>query len=249
MWTNAWAVTKLPFPAEVFEVNGRQAFVMTSEQQAEGAPWVWYAPTLENLPDGSHAFYFEPLLKQGVAVAGYDLGEVRGAPKSSQQFSEFYDAMVEKGYSTKPVLLGQSRGGLMMLCWAFRNPDKVQAFAGIYPVCSLTSWPLRHTKAAVLADYGISEAGLLNQLEVFNPHKNLGGLAKNGVPLFIVHGDSDKAVPYSENGALIQEAYEKAGGAIEVKIIPGEGHNMSPKFFKSPDLLEFLLSQTQELRP
>jgi hypothetical protein len=32
------------------------------------------------------------------------------------------------------ILLGQSRGGLMMLAWAARHLDKTQAFVGIYPV-------------------------------------------------------------------------------------------------------------------
>jgi len=245
MGTSAFAITKLPFPASVFELEGRQAFVMAPEQPAEGRPWVWYAPTLQNLPDASHTYYFEPLLKQGVAVAGYDLGEVRGAAKSSRQFLRFYEAMVEKGYSKKPVLLGQSRGGLMLLCWAYRHPDKVQAFAGIYPVCNIASWPLKYTKAAVLLDYGMSEDKLLKQLESLNPAGNLEGLAKNKVPMFMVHGDADDRVPLEDNSALIQEAYEKSGGTIDVKVIPGEGHNMSPAFFKNPDLLEFLQRQTK----
>ncbi len=246
VWTNAFAVTNLQLPAEVFEVNGRSAFVMHAENPAPGRPWVWYAPTLQNLPDRSHHFYFNPLLERGVAIAGYDLGEVRGAPGSSQQFTEFYEAIVAKGYSTKPVLLGQSRGGLMMLCWAFRNPDKVQAVAGIYPVCNLTSWPMKYTKTAVLADYGLSEESFLKQLDAFNPPANMERLAKSGVPIFMVHGDSDKVVPLGENSALIKAAYEKAGGDIEVMVVPGKGHEVVPEFFKNPALLEFLLKQTKE---
>ena len=51
--------------------------------------------------------------------------------------------MVRRGWSPKPILLGQSRGGLMMLAWGMRHPDKVRAFVGNYPVCSLTQWPVR----------------------------------------------------------------------------------------------------------
>ena len=245
-WSTAFAITKLPFPSTVFEVEGREAFVMESDEPAEGRPWIWYAPTLQVLPDNSHAFYFEPLLKQGVAVAGIDLGEVRGAPRSSEQFLNFYHAMVEKGYATKPLLLGQSRGGLMLLCWAFRNPDKVQAFVGIYPVCNLTSWPLNYTKAAVLADYAMSESELLEQLERFNPPSNMEALAKNRVPMFMVHGDSDEWVPVEDNSGLIKDAYKTYGSDIELKIIPGEGHNMAPAFFKNESLLEFMLKQSVE---
>ena len=110
----------------------------------------------------------------------YDLGEVRGAAESSAQFTGFYDAMVAKGYSVMPVLLGQSRGGLMMLCWAFRNPDKVGAFAGIYPVCNIANWPLQRSKHSVLADYGMSKEEILANLDQLNPVGNLDGLAEAG---------------------------------------------------------------------
>ena len=199
----AFAISKLPLPAELFEVNARGAFVMTPEQPAAGNPWVWYAPTLRNYPHGSQQFYFEQLLAQGIAIAGYDLGEVRGAPESSAKFTGFYDAMVAKGYSTTPVLLGQSRGGLMLLCWAFRNPGKVGAFAGIYPVCNIASWPLQNSKRSVLADYGLPEEAILKQLGTFNPAGNLAGLANAGVPIFLIHGDSDSVVPYRDNSAFI----------------------------------------------
>ena len=151
--------------------------------------------------------------------------------------------MVERGYSKKPVLLGQSRGGLMMLCWAFRNPDKVQAFAGIYPVCNLADWPVRNSMPAVLKDYGLSEAAFMEQMDGFNPLKNLAELAAKGVPMFTVHGDSDKKVPCSENSARLKEAYGKEGGTIEVKVIPGQWHNGAPEFFKDQDLLDFLITQ------
>jgi len=239
----AFAIIKLPLPAESFEVHGQTAFVMTPEKPAAGNPWVWYAPTLRNYPHHSQQFYFEQLLEHGIAVAGYDLGEVRGAPESSGKFTGFYDAMVAKGYSAKPVLLGQSRGGLMMLCWAFRNPDKVQAFAGIYPVCNIASWPLQNSKPSVLADYGLSEEAILKQMDTFNPSGNLSELANAGVPMFIIHGDSDSVVPLRDNSALIKAAYEKDGGEIKLKIVHGKGHAEVSEFFTDKDLLQFIFKQ------
>ena len=43
-------------------------------------------------------------------------------------------------------------GGLMMLAWAMRHPDKPRAFVGIYPVCNLAQWPMKG-KELTLADY------------------------------------------------------------------------------------------------
>jgi len=246
LWPHALATSKLPMPGQVFQVNGKNAFVIKSEKPAAGNPWVWYAPTLKSYPHHSQKFYFERLLAHGIAIAGYDLGEVRGAPGSSKKFTGFYDAMVAKGYSAKPILLGQSRGGLMLLCWAFRNPDKVGAFTGIYPVCNIASWPLQNSKPSVVADYGMSEDEILENLETLNPPTNMAQLIANRVPMFLLHGDSDRVVPLRKNSALIKGAYQKTGGDIQLKIVPGKGHAEVPEFFKDQDLLEFIINQTKK---
>ena len=122
------------FAAETFEVDGHKAVIHPAVKPAEGKPWLWYAPALKgSVSIVQHKLYADACQKAGIAIAGYDLGEVRGAPKSAAQFTKFYDEMVKRGYSPKPILLGQSRGGMMTLTWAFRNPDKVKAWIGICP--------------------------------------------------------------------------------------------------------------------
>ena len=61
----------------------------------------------------------------------------------------------------------------MMLAWATTHPDQVGAFAGIYPVCNLASWPLKRSKVATLADFGLTEEELRAKLKQFNPVDNL----------------------------------------------------------------------------
>jgi len=243
---NLHAGDKLPFPAETFEMDGHKAFIITAQAPGKGKPWVWYAPTLDNLPNARHAWYFGRLLEKGISVAGMNLGEVRGAPESTEKFNAFYEEMVRRGFSPKPVLLGQSRGGLMMLAWAMRHPDKLTAFAGIYPVCNLASWPLKHSKDLVLKDYGLPEVELTANLAKFNPIDNLQGLITNKVPVFIVHGNADTLVPYEENGALFKQRYEKDGGTVSVKMIDGGKHVVGPSFFECQELLDFIV---QELAP
>jgi hypothetical protein len=229
--------------AEKFEIDGHTAFLYASPQPSPATekPWLWYAPTLNGVSIVQRKLYFEGLLHAGIAIAGYDLGEVRGAPGSSAKFSLFYDEMVKRGFSPKPILLGQSRGGLMMLAWAMRNPDKVRAFVGIYPVCNLADWPMKG-KAVTLADYALPEAELVSRMKEFNPLDNLQGLLANKVPMFVVHGDSDATVPYDENTRVLKERYEAGGGQITVKVIPGEGHKVSPSFFECQELLDFVLA-------
>lgn len=226
-----------------FEFDGHPAFIIAAPEPAKGKPWLWYAPTLPGLPGAGHRWYFERMLKAGISIAGIDLGEVRGAPASSEKFSAFHSEMVRRGFSAKPVLLGQSRGGLMMLAWAVRNPDKLAAFTGIYPVCNLASWPMKNSKAAVLADYGVPEDELLANLARYNPPDNLQGLLANRVPMFIVHGDSDTLVPFADNGAIVKQRYEAGGGSITVKLIPGEGHKVSPSFFECQELADFIVAK------
>ena len=238
----ALAHDALPKTAEIFEIDGHKAFVYAAPQPAAGKPWVWYAPTLGGVSLVQRKLYFESFLQAGIGIAGFDLGEVRGAPGSTARFSLFYDEMVKRGWSSKPILLGQSRGGLMMLAWGVRNPDKLRAFVGIYPVCNLASWPLKNSKAATLADFGMSEEELMEKLRQFNPIDNLQGLLANKAPMFVVHGDSDVVVPYDTNTGLLKERYQAGGGSITVKVIPGEGHKVSPSFFECQELVDFVLA-------
>lgn len=233
-----------PLTKVSFQVDGRRAFLIDATEPAVGKPWVWYAPTLgDNLPGAGHHWYFERFLAHGISIAGVDLGEVRGSPTSNAEFLKFYQEMVRRGYSAKPILLGQSRGGLMMLCFAAEYPDKVGAFVGIYPVCNLSSWPLKSSKAATLTDYGLSEEQLLANLPKLNPVDRLAGLVVNNVPMFTVHGDSDTVVPLEENSGLLRDRYKAVGGSITVKVIAGEGHKVSASFFECQELVDFVIEQ------
>lgn len=237
---------RLQINKETFEVDGHTAFVYAAPKPAAGKPWLWYAPTLKGISIVARKLYFESLMEAGIGVAGCDLGEVRGSPASTAKFSLFYDEMVKRGWSRKPILLGQSRGGLMMLAWAVRNPGKVRAFVGIYPVCNLASWPLKNSKAATLADFAMSESELVDKLSQFNPVDNLQGLWENKVPMFVVHGDSDLSVPYDDNTRLLKERYEAGGGSIKVKVVLGEGHKATPAFFECQELVDFVLANKSE---
>ncbi len=233
----------LPKKAETFEIDGHKAFLYAAPKPAEGKPWLWYAPTLGGVSIIQRKLYFEGWMHAGISIAGFDLGEVRGSPASSAKFTTFYDAMVKRGFAAKPILLGQSRGGIMTLGWAFRNPDKVKAWVGIYPVCNLTSYPMKNMPVT-LADYGLAEAEFVARLKELNPIDNLQGLLASKVPMFAVHGDADVVVPYDLNTKLLKERYEAGGGQITVKLIPGEGHKVGPSFFECQELLDFVLKQT-----
>ena len=235
---------RLAYSPEEFTVGQSKCFLLDANSSNKEKPWVWYAPTLPRHPDPSHTWYVEKLIEQGISFAGCDQGEVRGSPESILRFSDFYNEMVSRGYSTKPVLLGQSRGGLMMLSWAVRNPNKLAAYAGIYPVQNLRSWPIKSSLAATLRDFGMDKKTFIEKIDAHNPINYLPGMAKAQVPIFLVHGDSDKVVPIDENSGLVKKRYQELGGTVEVEVVFGADHQVIDAFFKSKNLIEFLIKHS-----
>ena len=231
----------LPLDGEVFEVSERTAFLIPAKAAPDtpAKPWVWYAPTLPNLPGPEEKWMFERFRAAGIAVAGIDAGESYGSPAGNKVFDTLYAAMTAKGYSQKPVLLGRSRGGLMTLSWATANPDKVGAFAGIYPVCDIASYPGVEPAAGA---FELKPAELKEKLKQFNPVDRLDGLAKAKVPLFAIHGDVDKVVPLEANSGRVKERYAALGGTMTLIVPPQQGHNMWPGFFQCRELVEFVVA-------
>ena len=230
----------LPMPGETFAVSGRQAFLIASEKAPSDRPkpWVWYAPTLNGLPGKAEQWMFEKFLAAGISIAGIDVGESFGSPDGRKFFTDLYAELATKrGYSAKPVLLARSRGGLMTLCWAVENPGKVAAWAGIYPVSNIASYP---GIARAAGSYQLTEAQLAETLAQHNPIDRLKPLAEAGVPFFAIHGDSDKLVPLEKNSSILKERYSALQAPMELIIPPGQGHNMWPGFFESEELVAFV---------
>jgi pimeloyl-ACP methyl ester carboxylesterase len=186
----------LPLPGKTFPVLDHPAFLIAapapSNVNSNVKPWVWYAPTLPAYPAKEEQWMFQQFIDAGISVAGIDVGESYGSPAGRKLFTALFDEMRSRGFSAKPVLLGRSRGGLMALSWAAENPDKVAAFAGIYPVCNLASYP-GIAKAAPA--YELTPDDLQSQLQKHNPVDQLAPLAKAHIPLFSIHGDVDTLVP------------------------------------------------------
>lgn len=232
--------TGLPIPGEAFAVSGRQAFLIPSEKAPADRPkpWVWYAPTLNGLPGRAEQWMFEKFLAAGISIAGIDVGESYGSPDGRKFFTDLYSELTSKrGYSAKPVLLARSRGGLMTLAWAAENAEKVAAWAGIYPVSNIASYP---GIARAATSYHLTEAQLTETLSLHNPIDRLKLLAEAAVPFFAIHGDADKLVPLEKNSAILSERYSALKAPMQLIVSPGQGHNMWPGFFESEELVAFV---------
>ena len=233
---------KLPLPGEVWRIDGRTAFLIAPAEPPPAGrpkPWVWYAPTLPPYPGDAERWMFERFTRAGIAIAGIDVGESYGSPSGRTGFSALYAELTGKrGYSPHPLLLGRSRGGLQLINWAADHPDRVAAFAGIYPVCNLASYP---GLAKAAPAYGLTLEQLTDDLARHNPIDRLAPLAAARVPFFAIHGDVDRLVPLEANSGLLRERYTALGGTMTVVVPPGQGHSMWPGFFQSEELVAFVL--------
>jgi pimeloyl-ACP methyl ester carboxylesterase len=248
----------IPAGASRIDVNvgGATGFLFkpTDDSTKPDRTWIWYAPTLfrnlppnQQLPNARTHWLFTRLLARGIWIAGVDVGESYGAPAGRSVYSKFYEAVTSRFHlSNQPCFLAQSRGGLMSFDWAVENPGDVRCIAGIYPVLNMASWPPRgsplFSQAATAYGY-TSLPEFQQQLIHLSPIAHTGALAKAKIPIFIMHGDSDRVVPVQDNSQRFVTAYTARGGSAELLIVHGKGHEEVDEYFKSDRLLQFLLGR------
>ena len=236
-----------PLAIERFEVAGRPAFLIRPPQSRgrrhHGLPWVWYAPTLPGLPGKAERWLFDRFLDSGIAIAGIDVGESYGSPEGRRLYSKLHWELVGgRGLAPQACLMARSRGGLMLYNWAVENPTRVAGIVGIYPVLDLTSYP---GLAKACKAYGMTEDGLREALPDHNPIARLAPLAKANVPIYHIHGDADRVVPFAANAEALMARYRKAGGQITVQKAEGQGHNMWQGFFQDQHMADFVVSRAR----
>jgi predicted esterase len=236
-------------PGELFEVDGHRAFIFMppSDKRREPQPWVLYSPTLlPNYPDEHERWMHQQFLDAGVAVAGVDVGEAYGSPESMVAIDRLYQVLTEqKGFASRMCLLGRSRGGLWSAAWGARHPDRIAGLAGIYPVFDLTTYPGIDTAAPV---YGLTADEFKAQLPQLNPIAKAEVLAREGIPVHLIHGIDDTVVPIEKNSDALAKLYRSAGqaDAVSLERVAGQGHNYWPGFFRSQPLIDFVIRTATE---
>jgi alpha-beta hydrolase superfamily lysophospholipase len=239
---------RLVLPGINLIVEGRPAFIFlpSEEKRANPQPWIFYAPTLPGYPDGAERWMHEQFLAAGIAVAGVDVGEAYGNPKSHAIFDALYRELLEKhSFAPKPCLFGRSRGGLWVSSWAIANPKRVAGIIGIYPVFDFRTYP-GIDKAAPA--YELTPAELSARADEFNPIARVHVLARARVPVLLIHGDVDNVVPIKENSAEFMRRYEEAGAEslADLIVLEGRGHSMFRGFFHEQDLVDFAIARARE---
>jgi dipeptidyl aminopeptidase/acylaminoacyl peptidase len=233
---------QLPVAGETFRVAGHAAFLIRPPDTVAGRqlPWVWYAPAFTGqYPRHEEKWMFERFLARGIAIAGVDVGESYGSPDGRNAFSAVHDELVRRrGLPPKACLLARSRGGLMLYNWAAEHPEAVACIAGIYPVCNLASYP---GLAKACGAYHMTEQELAAALPAHNPVDRLAPLARAKVPVFHIHGDNDTMVPLEQNSGELARRYQTLGGVMVLEVVKDGGHDLSPHWFQSQTLVDFVI--------
>ena len=122
------------------------------------------------------------------------------------------------GAFPKVITLGMSCGGMMSILIAAKSPESIEGLYIDAPVVSFLSCPARLGNAPDVHDgmwqeferaWGMTKSDILT----FNGHpfNKIDNLVQNKIKIYMAYGDSDKTVPYEENGIAIERAYKSAG--------------------------------------
>ena len=228
-----------------FELFGWSCKVVMPKKTVIGRPWIWRARFWGHEPQAEIA-----LLQRGFHVAYIDVADLYGSAEAIERWNRFYEFFTRGGMSTKPVLEGMSRGGLIVYNWAAANPEKVGAVYADAPVLDLMSWPKGDglgegspedwEKVQML--YRINSPKRLEKFEG-NPLDKVKVFADAGFPSLLVAGDRDKVVPLAENAQVFEQKINELGGKASLIVKKGAGHH--PHSFRNPEIIvDFILKAT-----
>lgn len=166
------------------------------------------------------------------------------APGDDDAKAMLIDYMAENyGTEKKAVLIGMSCGGLQAIYFASKYPEYVSCMHLDAPVVNYLSCPagIGKSHSGMFEEFTSHTGRTLIDLMSYRNHPldHIPNLVKSKIPVILVAGDSDKSVPYDENGILVKQAYEKAGLPIKTIIKPGCGHH--PHGLEDPtEIVEFV---------
>lgn len=222
--------------------------IVCPKKPAPGKPWLWRSLFWEAIKKVSDADL--KLVDEGYHVV-LAHGDVAGHPRGNANIDAAYEFVTKHhGFAKTCSMSSMSRGTLSLFRWATENPEKVNSIYVDNGVCNVLSWP-----AGKLVPGNKSIAnGAPSSWEGFkkkfgyetdekalktkeSPIDLLEPLAKAGVPILMVCGDKDHAVPYEENDAIMEQRYQALGGEIKV-IVEDKGHSHGMK--DPTPVLEFI---------
>ncbi len=233
--------------------EGRPCLIVRPKQAASGRPWIWRTEFFGHFPAADLE-----LLRRGWHIAYAKLSDLYGSLEAIELMEDFRAEAVRRfELDEQPMLEGLSRGGLYAVRYAETYPQHVRALYLDAPVVDIASWPgglgAGHGSPEewldCLAIYGIDASANANEASIRREARRISDErlaesavpAQAGIPVLLVAGGRDEAVPLEENGERLESRYREAGGKIEKIVKPECGHH--PHGLEDPEpIVRFALA-------
>ena len=197
-----------------FEFKGKKSIVLLPEDSRKNGKTIFKTEYFGAFPDLQLEF-----VRRGytmIFVSNRNRWGTEGELADQYEFVNF--CAKEFDISNKVITIGMSCGGMMSVLLAAKYPDCIEALYIDAPVMNFLSCPANFGNAPDVLDsmwtefenaWGMTKRELL--LFRGHPIDMIPILVKNKVKIYMAYGDSDKTVPYEENGIALERAYKEAG--------------------------------------
>lgn len=208
-----------------FKFNNRDCILICPDTPCEGNKWLYRTEYF-----GAFADLEIALIKKGYHLA-YMQNTTRMCPEVDTDMRPLFCDFLTKefGLNEKCALVGFSCGGMQSVYFAAKYPRYVACAYLDAPVMNYLSWPFalgvgqNDCSEEFICNMGMDLSEMLNFRN--HPIDQKEKLLKSGIPILLVSGDSDKTVPFCENGQLLYDYFKVNGGNIELIIKPGGDHH------------------------
>ncbi len=208
-----------------FQFEGRNCILICPNKASSGNKWLYKLEYFNAFPDMEIE-----MLKRGYYLAHMQ-NKTRLCPESDTDMRpRFCDFLTKEfGLNKRCALVGMSCGGMQAVYFAAKYPQYVAAIYLDAPVMNYLSWPLalgeseNDCSAEFESNMGLTVSEMLNFRN--HPIDQKEKLLKSGLPIMLVSGDSDKTVPFCENGQVLYDYLIANNSNIELILKQGGDHH------------------------
>lgn len=198
-----------------FEFKGKRAIALMCEDKSKrNGKTVFKTEYFGAFPGLQNEF-----VRRGYTLLFIENRNRWGTPSEIEDQYEFVLYAASKlEISSKVITIGMSCGGMMSVILAAKHPEIIEGLYIDAPVLNFLSCPARLGDAPDVTDgmwQEFENAWHMTKRELLtfraHPIDYFPKLIENKVKIYMAYGDSDKTVPYEENGDALEKAYKAAG--------------------------------------
>ncbi len=224
-----------------FVLDGHESWVVLPDNPLPDKRWAWRTEFF-----GAFDYADMALVEKGYYLVHHSISNMYGCPKAVKYMEAFYRVLTEElQLNKRAVMIGLSRGGLYAWNFAVAHPEQVACLYIDAPVLDIRSWPGGKFSGPgeegcwkeCMEHYGLTEETASDFKG--NPIDHVREIAEAKIPVILVAGEADELVPYTENGAILEERFLAAGGRIKTIVKPDCGHH--PHSLENPaEIVDFI---------